>query len=1049
MRTLTAAILAALLVSCGRPAGEDTVNDALYGFENIQDSCRTKVWWFHGETVTTREGITADLEAYKAAGVGGVVYYDQTHGVKESEIKALSPQWWELLKFASQECNRLGLTFETHISNGYVAGGPWITPGYAMQELISADTIVAGGRKIELRLPEVKKRYDFSRDVAVLAFPSVGAEEEYTLLPGMKKFADTGKVTVDFGKEICVRGVSYDMRPRGKAKTSSMQVPGKTASFAGTGYYELPPIGELEVSDNGRDYSVVCSLKPVYQALGGTNRMTLAFPAVSGRYFRLNLHDWATSKDRIAELELGNVELTSRAMIDQWEEKAARRAAYIEGDDTPAYTAAEVIRSSDIVNLTANTDSLGNLSWDAPEGNWKIVRFAHVPNGGHTKHGRPEMNALECDKMSAEALRYHWDSYLGRIVDTLRCNGGRIDGFVVDSHEAGPQNWTSGFEKEFERMRGYDIVEYLPVLAGYVVDSPQFSDRLLYDFRRSIADLTVERYFSTFAQLGKENGLRSTVQDFGAICYAADPVMTKGAADKPQGEFWTHHPDGNYDIKEVSSAAHLYGKKVASAEAFTDISYKMTPSDMKWLSDYAYCFGINEFVVCASSHQPWLDRFPGCTGGGRQYAFDRCNPYWDFFKPGMESQARTAWLMRQGKPVVDFCVYLGDNAPVRIVSHKLPDIPRGFDFDAATTDALVNQLSVRGNKVTAPSGVEYSVILLPEKEPLTLPALQAIHRLVKAGAVVSGRKPAMSPSQTDMDRTDEYERLAADLWQGGELTEFGKGRVYCGLTPQEVIEAEQLTADLDMPEEARLMYIHRSLADGDIYFIANRAKEAFEGGLKFRVNGGDIEMWKPAGGTRYDLSAKKVDGKATSVDMQLAPGESVAVVFGKDKIPGEALPNLGLEKVTAVAGPWKVHFDERLGGPGDVEFASLTDWTANEDDRIKYYSGRAVYSTVVKLEDSGAARLELEPFNGAAKVRVNGTEAGIVWCSPWSVDISGLVKAGENEIEIEVANSALNRMVKDASLPQEERVTYSSTPVVKPDDRLLPSGLKGEVRILQ
>lgn len=1064
-----------MLMSCTPHRPMTTVTEALNGFENIQDSTRTKVWWFHGETETTREGITADLEAYKKVGIGGVVYYDQTHGVKESKIKALSPEWWELLKFASQECKRLGLTFETHISNGYVAGGPWITPELSMQELVSTDTVITGGNHVSINLPEVRKRYNYSNDVAVVAFPvdSTTLADSRTqtphltvtpasinvtglFSPGSKRCTFPAMpegshvtVTADFKNDFTARSISYSMRPRGKAATSSMQVPSNAKTFNGTGYFELPDLGELEVSTDGVTFTPVCKLRPVYQALGGTNRLTLAFPAVTGRYFRLNLHDWTTPKDKFPELELGEVVISPAAMIDSWEDKASLRPSYITEELTPSYSTAEVINSAQIVDLTAMTDSTGHLDWDAPEGKWKIIRFAHTPTGGHTKHGRPEMNALECDKMSKEAADFHWNSYVAQIIDTIRNCGGRIDGIAMDSHEAGPQNWTKGFEHEFSKMNGYDLVKYLPVMAGYVVDSPEFSARTLYDVRRTIADLTTENYFAEFNRLAKNNNVTFTQQDFGAICYAGDPLKVKGVAQKPQGEFWTHHLDGNYDIKEVSSAAHLYDKCVASAEAFTDINYKMTPADMKWLSDYAYCFGINEFVVCASSHQPWLDKYPGCTGGGRHYAFDRCNTYWDYLAPQMESQARTSYMMRQGTPVIDFCVYLGDNAPLRIVSHKLPDIPFGYDFDAMTTDALINQLSVKDGNVSTKGDIIYTMIILPEDEPLTLAALRKIHSLVKDGAVIYGKKPAGSLSQEEQGEAKEYAELANDLWKG-DITNFGKGRVYSGMTLGDAIKAEGIVPDIEVPDSAHLLFNHRTLADGDIYFIANRDKEKpFEGNVTLRTAGQAVEAWHPTDGTRNKLSgATTPDGRMT-VQLSMAPCESFIIVVSENPIPGDTGTQPRLDKVTTITTPWNVTFDPKAGGPGEVTFHTLTDWSKSATDGIKYYSGTAIYRNSVNLSPAAKSILEVAPFSGALSVTVNGKKAGTIWCAPWSVDITDAVTEGENVIELAVANTILNRMIGDLALPETERFTYSSTPIVKEGDMLRPSGLKGEVKILQ
>lgn len=219
--------------------------------------------------------------------------------------------------------------------------------------------------------------------------------------------------------------------------------------------------------------------------------------------------------------------------------------------------------------------------------------------------------------MSAAAAELQWNHYFGAIADTLARHEIVLQGMAMDSHEAGSQNWTPGFEQEFSRRRGYDMTKYLPVMAGYVVGSTQESDGFLYDVRRTIADLIADNYYATFDRLCRERGLDFTAQATGnALCIVADPIQAKGRVSKPQGEFWAIHPDGNYDIKESSSAAHLYGKSIASGEAFTDAQFSHSLAYIKSLADYAYCFGINEFVVCASAYQPWTDRIPGSTGGG-------------------------------------------------------------------------------------------------------------------------------------------------------------------------------------------------------------------------------------------------------------------------------------------------------------------------------------------------------------------------------------------------------------------------------------------------
>ncbi|MCD8186178.1 MAG: glycosyl hydrolase family 2, partial [Rikenellaceae bacterium] len=437
-----------LITGC-RPATENlirqTLADALYGFEQIQDSARTKTWWFHGETETTREGITADLEAFKQAGIGGVVYYDQSHGKAENALPGFSDQWWAMLRFAAEEAERLGLTFEVHISNGFVAGGSWITDRYSMKRLAATERTVEGGRYFEGKLEvSLNPRFPFSQDIAVLAFPVPPGgggssitqpvkiscslpqldvrnivDPQATTLTRIAVQKELKPVYIDFEfeQDFTARCVTYEVSPRGKATTSATNVPGPPQeTFVGTGYRILPDLGQLEVSQDGVHYEPVCDLKPVYRAHENWRQKTISFPAAKGRFFRLNLHDWWEGES-LSPLQIGKVALHSAAKLDQWEEKAGFFSEYIEKDRTPDYQPSETIPLGSIVNITDRMSEDGTLRWDVPPGQWKVMRLAYVPTGGMSKHGRKNLMGRECDKLSAATAEYHWIHYVGRIVD--------------------------------------------------------------------------------------------------------------------------------------------------------------------------------------------------------------------------------------------------------------------------------------------------------------------------------------------------------------------------------------------------------------------------------------------------------------------------------------------------------------------------------------------------------------------------------------------------------------------------------------------------------
>lgn len=412
------------------------------------------------------------------------------------------------------------------------------------------------------------------------------------------------------------------------------------------------------------------------------------------------------------------------------------------------------------------------------------------------------------------------------------------------------------------------------------------------------------------------------------------------------------YSDKGVNEPQTDSRQLLYGKQIASAEAYTDAKFNHSLSDLKSLADYAYAFGINEFVICASSYQPWTDRIPGSTGGGRHYCINRNNTWWKYSNDFWDYQSRLAYAMRQGKPKADLCIYLGENAPVKILTYRLPDLPGGFDFDAFTSDALINRMDANDSNIVLPDGVCYQMMILPRNGELTMRALEQIADLVGKGARV-----------------------------------YGPRAVYSG--------------------------------------------------------------------RRYRLPVQTAEKGRMSIDLQLQPMESYLIVLS-DKEVDESLPYApwtDSEKKTELTGGWNVSFDTRMGGPaGTVAFDSLSDWTSYDDKRIRYYSGTASYRKVfdidrIKPDERFFIQLDSPVF--IADILVNGRKGGTVWCSPWRCDVTDMIKKGKNQLEIKVANSLMNRMIGDAGLPQEERVTYCYPEIVTEKEPLMPSGLTGKIYIVR
>lgn len=1057
----------------------ESLSDAIYGFEHPQDSTRTKVWWFHGETETTKKGITADLTAFKKAGIGGVIYYDQSHGKAENALEGFSPEWMKMLRFAAEEAKRVGLTFEIHLSNGYVAGGPWITNETSMKRLVATETYIKGGKHFSGKLEEPQNKFNFFKDVAVLAFPAqtgagISSNSETVEItsnidgldskkifdlknPTLTKINRNDKgvyINLKFANNFEAKSISYQLQPKGKATTSATNVPGKPSeTFVGTGYYILPDVGQLEASDDGINYKKVCDIKPIYKAHESWKQKTISFNPVKARYYRLHLHDWWSEKDTNQSIMIGSVQLNSAAKIDQWEEKAGLFTEYIGADRTPQYSKESMINSKSIINLSNHIDANGVLNWDAPTGNWVIMRFCYVPTGANTKHGRANLIGRECDKLSVKAAEIQWENYVKKIADSLEyTKSGHLSGVAMDSHEAGSQNWTDNFIDEFKSRRGYDPTPYLPAMLGYVVNGVKESDGFLFDVRRNIADMISDNYYGTFERLSKKRGLVFTAQAIGnALCIVGDPIQAKSKVSKPQGEFWAIHPDGNYDIKESSSAAHLYGKKIASAEAYTDAKFSASLADLKSLADYAYAFGINEFVICASAYQPWLDKIPGSTGGGRQYVVNRNNTWWNYSNSFWDYQSRNAFIMRTGKASSDLCVYLGENAPVKILTYRLPDIPGGFDFDAFTTDALIKRMEGKNNKISLPDGINYNMMILPENGDITLEALRKIASIVKKGGKIYGPKPLSSGSTEDKGKEKEYEEITNKLWGESNtvagVNNYGKGKVYWGESLEKTLKIAKIIPDVALEKgdtkTSKIYFTHKKLNDADFFFLHNHKDSAEKNLFTFKAVGKYAQLWNSVTGERFSVPIEKSDAQTVSIQLELSANESYFVIITDINENLKTAPFITKpKKIETITGKWNVFFDEKLGGPGNTIFEKLEDWTTNPDPKIKYYSGTAIYKKTITIDSAKKLEIDLDNPGFVAQLFVNGKDAGTIWCSPWRLDISSFIKKGENDLEIRVTNSLMNRMIYDSQLPENKRITYAYPMIASSKDSLVPSGLK-------
>jgi hypothetical protein len=1052
-------------------------------------AARPTTWWFWGESVTTEHGITQDLEAMKRVGWGGVVLYEQVFSDAPDAYKSLSPEFMARVRFAAAECARLGMSLELNVGPGYVAGGPWITPELGLQRLVSTELQVEGGKKFSGTLPKPPARTGFYREVAVLAYPSpAGAEAvqaptltcEPAGLDLATMFARDGKkvrippapkgqptlIQIDYGRRFTARSLVFSQRPNTKGLIVATQLPGNWSDDNyGQSVRLHPPLGQLEASDDGIKWESVCTLPQLGFQLDDRQRQTLAFPARTARYFRLNLHDWGRNAQyKDDDLHLGGVELLGEARIDQWEVKSANVISFADDPErTPAYTGDEVIDPAKIVDLTDRLSPDGKLDWDAPPGRWTILRFGHTATGASVKHGRPESKGLECDRMSVKAVQVQFENYTGKILKEINTvPGAKLVGINMDSIENGSQNWTADFAAQFKARRGYDLRRFLPTMAGRVVGSREQSDRFLTDVRRTCADLISDNYYGEFQRLCHANNMTFMAQAQGiATPMPVDTLQAKGRTDIPMSEFWLSQADGTIDCKEAASAAHVYGLPIAAAEAFTGSPADLTLNRLKPIADSALALGINRFVVLAYIHQPSDDRKPGVTEDRYYLPTQRHNTWWEYSGAFWNTLSRSAYMMQEGQPVMDLLYHLGNDVPLKIFPARMrPAPPDGYDYDVCGDEILL-RASVKDGRVVLPSGMSYSVLVLAGGDRLTLAAARQLRALVTQGAVVlTSGKPVGSRSLADGAAGDaEVRKIADELWGQGQpassgASATGRGKVIWGRPPAAVLGELGVPKDFEAVSDKtgqNILFAHRRSGADDIYFVANHlGKPATFTGL-FRVQGKIPQAWNPETGEITALPGFAAQKDRIEVPLALESYGSLFVVFRNEPAPKTATPGLFGEIPVwkTLSGSWEVGFTPNAGAPERLTFPELVSWPDHVDAGVRNYSGTATYRQEFDLPalPKGKVVLDLGRVESLASVSLNGVELGVLWKAPYAVDVTRALRPGKNRLEVKAVNVWTNRLIADAGLPEAQRVTWASYNPYKSGDRLLPSGLLGPVQL--
>ncbi len=442
--------------------------------------------------------------------------------------------------------------------------------------------------------------------------------------------------------------------------------------------------------------------------------------------------------------------------------------------DFPALPTGAAIASDKIIDLTDRLDANGRLTWTASPGKWTVLRFARTSTGANTRPAPAPGLGLESDKFDKAALDAHFEQFVGALLREIGPGKRRDVGWTslhIDSWEMGAQNWTAAFREEFRKRCGYDLLRYLPVFSGRIVDSREISERFLWDVRQTAQELVIENHAQHLKALGRKHGLGLSIEP-----YDMNPTadLNLGAvADVPMCEFWAQGFDTWYTCFQAASIAHTGGKRIVAAESFTSGDkerWRFHPGSLKALGDWAFCSGVNRIVFHRYAHQPWLDRWPGMTMGPYGVHWERTQTWWEMSDEYHRYLARCQFMLRQSVAVADILYLTPEGAPhafrppASAVRGNPPD-HREYNFDACSPETLLARATVKRGRIVFSGGTSYRLLALPNVDTMTPKLLSKVRELIRTGAMVVGAPPRKSPSLSNYPQCDiKVQEVAREIW---------------------------------------------------------------------------------------------------------------------------------------------------------------------------------------------------------------------------------------------------------------------------------------------
>jgi hypothetical protein len=1072
--------------------------DEVYkNFINPPAAAKPRVWWHWMNGNITKEGIQKDMEWMEKSGIGGLMNFDAnllTPVVVKKKLVYMSPEWKEAFKFTTELAKQKKLELAIAGSPGWsVTGGPWVAPKDGMKKYVWSITTINGGTTYNGKLnqpPNSTGKFqnakqnggglgassktipEFYADAAVIAFKQPAHEKTIrelnpivTSSGGSFNLSDLTDGSITKVAQIPFKSYEEDLWIQ-----YSFNEPVTFKAFTVSGaqhlpqedFYGGPKNRFLQVSNDG------ITFKTIAQVSGSVvPHNTVAFEPTTAKYWRLAFKPFKQEVDPMMAMfgmgagkpqnaDVAEFILYNTDRIDQFEDKAGfdpwREIPYMSAEKSDA------IAISDIIDLTNKMDAEGNLNWDAPAGKWTIIRLGYSLTGRENHPASPEATGLEVDKLDKEAVMRYINTYLDMYKDATGGSMGTegLTHMMLDSYEAGHMTWSKSFPDEFKKRRGYSINSWIPALTGRVVKSRLDSEKFLWDFRKTIGELITENHYEVIGdELHKRGMKRYTESHENMRIYLADGMDVKRKSDIPMSAMWqpgalAEGPDeeirSRADIRESASVAHIYGQNIVAGESMTTVgnSFSPHPGTLKRTADVEMASGLNRFVVHTSVHQPLDSLFPGFSLGPFGQWFTRQETWADQAKAWTNYLARSCYLLQQGKFVADVLYYHGENTNITSQFDKsLPAIPFGYEYDFANANVLVEVVKPVNKKLITATGMHYSMLVLDTSaRMMTLRVLNKLVEFAKAGVVISGQQPLQSPSLSD-----DVSQYATAL-----KTLLAQPSVKFGADYKTQLKILGVAEDLIIKkQEAEILYVHRTTADKEIYWLNNRSDNNNIATISFRVKGKTPKLFNPITGELNAVSYSTINGR-TEINLTFTPWDAFFVVFeGITTQLNVQLPSWKSTSTRAINGPWHVHFQKDRGAPEKaVTFDQLTSFTSSTDNGIKYFSGIATYMNTFEinsLDKNEKIILDLGEVKNLAEVFINGKSAGIVWKKPFVVNIASLLIKGGNTIEVKVVNSWVNRLVGDMQ-PGVTKIGFTTMPLFKVDSPLEPAGLLGPVQLI-